>query len=90
MFAYLSWLIINVTFAYLLVTQFGVVGLALASTIAFTWLAGLLFVLNRRELDGLGEQLLGRTAVRAIVATAGMSLILWGINQIISQPVLFV
>ncbi len=90
MFAYLSWLVINVAFAYLLVTQLGVVGLALASTIAFTWLAGLLFVLNRRELDGLGEQLLGRTAVRAIIATAGMSLVLWGISQVISHPVLFV
>lgn len=90
MFAYLSWLVINVAFAYMLVTQLGVVGLALASTIAFTWLAGLLFVLNRREMGGLGEHLLGRTAVRAIIATLGMSAVLWGISQLITNSILFV
>ncbi len=90
MFAYLSWLAVNVFFGYFLVGQYGVVGLALSSTIAFTWLAGLLYVLNRRALGGLGERVLGKTAVRAIVATLGMSAVLWGISQLISNRILFV
>ena len=90
MFAYLSWLAINVLFGYLLVDEYGVVGLALSSTIAFTWLAGLLYMLNRRALGDLGERLLGKTAVRAIIATLGMSIVLWAIGQVITHRIIFV
>lgn len=84
MFVYIAWLIINIAFAYLLVGTFGVVGLALASTIAFTFLAIVLFLLNRRDLNGLAERELGTTAVRLIIATAGMTIVILALNSLFS------
>ena len=81
MFAYLAWLVINVSLAYLLVDAWGIAGLALASTIAFTILAAVLFVLNGRRLNGMNERELGVTAVRAIVATIGMSLVIMAVKE---------
>ncbi len=73
MFAYLVWLAVQVGAAYALVDWLGVGGLALASTLAFTTLAAVLFVLNWRQLGGLeGRALLG-TAGRALLGTAVMS-----------------
>ncbi len=89
MFAYLSWLVVNVGLAYLFIGELGVVGLALSSTIAFTWLAGLLYWLNRRELGYLGEKELGKTAVRAIIATLIMSLVVIGLDRIITSELLY-
>ena len=89
MFAYLSWLVVNVGLAYLFIGKLGVVGLALSSTVAFTWLAGLLYWLNRRELGYLGEKELGKTAVRAITATLIMSLVVTGLDRIIVSELLF-
>jgi putative peptidoglycan lipid II flippase len=72
MFAYLVWLAVQVGGAYALVDWLGVGGLALASTLAFTTLAALLFGLNWRQLGGLdGRALLG-TAARALLCTALM------------------
>lgn len=76
MFAYLAWLAVNVGLAYALVGAFGVRGLALASTVAFTFLAAALYWLNRRELGHLGGRVLSLTAGRAILATAGMAICL--------------
>jgi putative peptidoglycan lipid II flippase len=76
MFAYIGWLAVNVLFAYLLVKQWGVAGLAMASTIAFTFLAALLYWLNRRELGELGGRLLRVTAVRALIATTSMVVVI--------------
>lgn len=89
MFAYLTWLAVNVGLAFIFRDSLGVVGLALASTIAFTWLAGLLYWLNRRELGDLGERELGQTAVRAIAGTVIMTLSILGIRQLISSPLPF-
>lgn len=76
MFAYMGWLVVNVSFAYLLVTAWGVVGLAIASTLAFTFLASLLYWLNRRELGYLGERELAATGGRALLASGGMALVI--------------
>ncbi|MCP4417767.1 MAG: murein biosynthesis integral membrane protein MurJ [Chloroflexi bacterium] len=84
MFAYIGWLIVNVAIAYLLVDSLGVVGLAIASTVAFTLLSTVLFWLNR--LDG---KQLGIVAGRALLATAVMTLIILGIRQLIDSSVLF-
>jgi putative peptidoglycan lipid II flippase len=86
MFAYLGWLVVNMLFAYLLVTTWGVVGLALASTIAFTFLAGLLYYLNRRELGYLGERELAATGGRALLATGGMALVILAIGLLLPLP----
>ncbi|MBE2198699.1 MAG: murein biosynthesis integral membrane protein MurJ [Anaerolinea sp.] len=88
MFAYLGWLAINVGLAYALVGRMGIVGLALASTVAFTVLAAVLFVLNRRVLGGLDERPLAGSAGRALAAAAGMGLVIWGVGQVISSQLL--
>ncbi len=89
MFAYIVWLAINVTLAYWLVEDLGIVGLALASTVAFTVLSALLFVLNRRTLGSLDERKLAVGAGRALLAALGMSAAIWGIGRFIINPVQF-
>lgn len=76
MFAYLIWLAVNVSLAYLWVERWGVVGLAAASTVAFTVLAGLLYWLNGRKLGALGGRELSATAVRALIATVVMTAVI--------------
>jgi putative peptidoglycan lipid II flippase len=89
MLAYMGWLVVNVVLAYLLVDELGIVALALASTVAFTLLAAVLFYLNSKALGGLEGATLVRSALRAIAATTGMSLVILMIGQAISQPLLF-
>ena len=59
MLAYLLWLVMNTIAAYALVGLLGIVGLALASTLAFTLLASVLFILNRRRLGDLPGSIAG-------------------------------
>jgi peptidoglycan biosynthesis protein MviN/MurJ (putative lipid II flippase) len=66
-----------------------VAGLALASTIAFTLQSAVLYFLNRRELNGLGERELGLTAVRSLLAAGAMALVILGLNQLISNQLLY-
>lgn len=89
MFAYLGWLFINATLAYALVRPLGIVGLAIASTMAFTLLSALLLWLNGRALHGLDAPLLWRGVGRALAATTVMSLVIWGLSHIIPSPLLF-
>lgn len=91
MFVYIGWLLVNVGAAYLLVRGFdlGVIGLAAASTIAFTVLAVVLFWLNRRRLGTLFEQELLQTAGRALLATAGMSGVIVVLARVIDNQLLF-
>lgn len=80
MLAYLGWALVAIGGAYLFVRPLGVNGLALASTTAFTLLAAVLFLLNRRELGDLGERELGRALGRNVVAAAGMSGVMLGVR----------
>lgn len=89
MFAYLGWLAVTLLLATLFVGQLGVAGLALSTTVAFTLLSALLFWLNHRALGGLWTQELGRTVVRALLATLGMSAVIIAINRLITSPLLF-
>ncbi len=89
MFAYLLWLAIQVGLAFGLVGPLGVGGLALASTIAFTALAALLFWLNWRRLGDLGGRRLWGSGGRALAASAGMALVLWGLQAAIPSEILF-
>jgi putative peptidoglycan lipid II flippase len=89
MLAYLGWLLINITAAYLFVGQLGIVGLALASTVAFTFLSAALFVLNRRHLGGLHERELAVGAGRALLATAGMALVILVLRQFIPHQLTY-
>ena len=89
MFAYLGWLVVNVIFAYLLVPAFGIVGLAAASTVAFTLLAVVLFWLNRLHLGDLHERALAISAGRALLATAAMSATIVVLARIVADPLLF-
>ncbi len=84
MFAYLGWLVVNVAIAYALVDSLGVVGLALASTVAFTLLSAVLFYLNKLEVKPLAI-----VAGRALVGTAVLSLVILGLRQIITSSILF-
>lgn len=88
MFAYFGWLLVNVALAYWLVDAWGIAALALASTVAFTFLAGILYILNSRALGGLGERELFITASRAIAATIGMAIVIWAIGRVIIQPLI--
>lgn len=88
MLAYIGWLIIHVTLAYLLIEDLGIVGLALASTVAFTFLAAVLLILNNRALGNLLDRKLALSAGRAILATGGMSIVIIGLSRLIIQPLL--
>lgn len=89
MFTYLIWLVVHISSAFLLVDAYGIVGLAFASTIAFTVLSTLLYLLNRRALGNLGEGKLLRTGLRAVVASGGMALVIWLINNLVTTPLFF-
>lgn len=80
MVAYLGWFVIAVIFMYGLVGSLGVQGLAIASTLAFTFLAIALFFLNQRDIGGLADPALGKSALRAIVATGAMAAVILGIG----------
>ena len=91
MFVYIGWFLVNLSTAYLFVFLFdwGVVGLAAASTVAFTFLAIMLFWLNSRRLGGLAERQLGIIGGRAILAGGGMALVIFVIGQFIVSPFIF-
>ncbi len=85
----LVWLAVTVALFYTLTGPLGVRGLALASTVAFTVQAAILFVLNWRELGGLEERALAAAAGRALAATAGMTAVILALRAIITSPPLF-
>ncbi|MEM7111296.1 MAG: murein biosynthesis integral membrane protein MurJ [Chloroflexota bacterium] len=89
MFAYLGWLVVTVACAYLFVGTYGVAGLALSTTVAFTLLSAALFLLNRQALGSLNERFLATTAGRALLATLGMSLVILGIGRFVFSPLIF-
>lgn len=91
MFVYIGWFLINLVFAYLFVVilDWGVIGLAVASTVAFTFLAVVLFIINSRRLSGLGERPLAIVGGRALLAGGGMALVILSLGQIISNTLLF-
>jgi putative peptidoglycan lipid II flippase len=89
MLCYLGWLLVNVGLAYLWVEPYGIVGVAFASTVAFTLLSTALFLLNRRILGSLYEGMLAISAGRALVGTAVMSLVIWGVGQFVTGLFLF-
>ena len=89
MIAYLGWLVVTVALSYLLVTQLGVVGLALATSLGFTLLAGVLFELNRRALGGLGGRELQLSFLRAVIAAFVMGAAIWLVAQVVTDPLPF-
>ena len=84
MFAYLGWLVINVALAYAMVESFGVVGLAVASTVAFTVLSAVLFWLNKLALRPLLP-----VVGRALAGTAVLSLLILIIRPLIASSIIF-
>ena len=88
MVAYLCWLVVDVALAYWLVDELGIVALAIASTAAFTFLAALLLYLNNRMLGGLLDRDLLSSALRALLATAGMSVVVIGLSRLIDNQLL--
>lgn len=91
MFVYIGWFLVNLGLAYtfVLVFNWGVTGLAAASTVAFTFLAIVLFVINSQKLGGLGERQLGIAGGRALLAGAGMALVIFLLGQLISSTLIF-
>lgn len=91
MFVYIGWFLVNVGLAYyfVLILNWGVMGLAAASTVAFTFLAVVLFVINSRRLNGLNEQWLVLVAGRAFLAGGVMALVILGLDQVIESTLLF-
>lgn len=84
MFAYLGWLVVNVALAYALVDSLGVVGLALASTVAFTLLSAVLFRLNKLAIRPLLP-----VVVRALLGTAVLTGLILLIGQFITSSLPF-
>jgi putative peptidoglycan lipid II flippase len=89
MLAYLGWFVVNGGLVLLLVQRMGAAGIALASTVAFTALAALLFVLNWRELNGLRGYGLGAVWLRAIPAAAVMAGAIGVIGRFLTDPLPF-
>lgn len=89
MCTYLVWLVVNVALVYLLFEPMGIAGVALASTIAFTVLSLLLFVLNQRALGRLFDGVMAAALGRAVFATAVMSGAVWGVSRVITAPLPF-
>jgi putative peptidoglycan lipid II flippase len=73
MFVALFWLVLSIALAFPLHKALGVRGLALASTIAFTVQAIILFILNRRRLGYLHERELAASAGRSLLGAAFMA-----------------
>ncbi|GAB4272502.1 MAG: murein biosynthesis integral membrane protein MurJ [Candidatus Promineifilaceae bacterium] len=89
MFAYLVWFVVHVAAAFLFVEQLGVIGIALASTVAFTVLSALLYWLNHRALHGLDNRLLAATFGRAVVSAGAMALVMIYVDNAVTSPLLF-
>ena len=89
MYASLVWLAVTVSFLYVFVEDLGVGGLALATTVGFTVQSSLLFFLNRRALGSLGERELAISLGRGLLATAGMTAVVWALDQVIANRILF-
>ena len=86
MLGYVGWLILQITLIYLLFPIWGVQGIALSSTLAFTALAFGLFMANRRKLGSLHERELGVTLVRVLLATGGMCAVILVVNRLFVAP----
>ena len=82
MYAYIVWLIINVGGIYLLVSPLGVGGIALASTVAFTALASILFILNQQQLGSLIDDTVRHSIGRIFLASLAMTLTLLLLRQL--------
>jgi len=89
MYAALVWLAVTIALLYLFVDDLGVGGLALATTVAFTVQSTLLFFLNRVALGSLFERELLAGLGRALVATAGMSAVVWLVGRLLGSGFLF-
>ncbi len=89
MVAYLGWLTLNVALAYLFIDDLGITALALASTVAFTFLATALMLLNNRALGGFLNKEMLLSVGRAAAATFGMSIVILLISRVVTQPFLF-
>jgi putative peptidoglycan lipid II flippase len=89
MYVALIWLLINVTLAFPLDALMGIRGLALASTIAFTIQAIILFVLNRIRLGNLDEEVLLAGAARSLFGAALMAITIMLIGRLIDHRTLY-
>jgi len=89
MFVAIGWLVVNVTLAFPLANRYGAQGLALASTVAFSLQALVLFILNRRRLGYLHEQQLLATAWRSLLGSAGMAAVILFLERVVSNTFLF-
>jgi len=89
MYVALGWLALSISLAFPLHDALGIRGLALASTIAFSAQAIVLFFLNRRKLGQLREKELALSAGRAIVGATCMAFTIWALRQAIHNDLLF-
>ncbi len=85
MFVALGWLTLNTTLAFSLFENFGLRGLALASTIAFTAQVLALYIITRRTLGPLYERDLLATLVRSAAGILAMSLIVMLLSRLITS-----
>lgn len=91
MFVYIGWFFVNLLLAalFVFILDWGVMGLAAASTVAFTFLAVVLFIINSRRLSGLGERELGIVGGRALLAGSGMAVVIFLVGRVFASPLLF-
>lgn len=89
MFVALGWLTVNVALAFPLSATYGVRGLALASTIAFSLQSLALYLLNRRRLGYLHEWQLLATAGRSLLGAAGMTAAILLVDRVVDGTIAF-
>ncbi|HSH04995.1 MAG TPA: murein biosynthesis integral membrane protein MurJ [Anaerolineae bacterium] len=85
----LVWLTTNIICAYLFVDNYGIAGVAFASTLAFTLQSAILFVLNSRRLGGLNEAKLIRNVGKTLFCTLSMCMVILGLGQIMAPGTLY-
>jgi putative peptidoglycan lipid II flippase len=78
---------IYLLFALILVGQWGMLGLVLATSALWIWHALLMLLLLRRYIGWPRGQRIGATLVRALIASAAMGLAAWATAHFVGQAV---
>ena len=89
MWATLGWMVINIGLSLALVGQYGIAGLAWATSIAGLALGAALFVLNLR-VGGVEPGTLGATLARALAGSLSMCAVVLLVRQLHLPPALYI
>lgn len=77
----------NLVASLLLVRALGFRGLALGTSIAALANGGVLLILMRRHLHGIGGARLLASATKVLLASIGMAIVAWGVERTLSETI---